>query len=96
MRNLMRMVILTMILGMLIKRIEVLDVVMMRAMLVVIMKGMIIVKIKDKDGESKFDFGDDVDDCDSNIDDSIYDGGVNISGDDDDKKDNIDFKGNNG
>ena len=96
MRNLMRMVILTMILGMLIKRIEVLDVVMMRVMLVVIMKGMMIVKIKDKDGESKFDFGDDVDDCDSNIDDSIYDGGVNISGDDDDKKDNIDFKGNNG
>ena len=96
MRNLMRMVILTMILGMLIKRIEVLDVVMMRVMLVVIMKGMMIVKIKDKDGESKFDFGDDVDDCDSNIDDSIYDGGVNINGDDDDKKDNIDFKGNNG
>ena len=84
MRNLMRMVILTMMLGMLIKRIEILDVVMMGAMLVVMMKVMMIVKIKDKDGESEFDCGDDVDECESN------------SGDDDDEKDDIDFKANNG
>ena len=86
---------------MLIIMIEVLDVVMMRVMLVVMMKVMIIVKIKDKDGEGEFGCGDDVDGCDSNIDDSFYDGGNNINGDDDakkvyDSKDDIDFKGNNG
>ena len=101
MRYLMRMVVLIMMLGMLIIMIEVLDVVMMRAMLVVMMKVMIIVKIKDKDGEGEFGCGDDVDGCDSNIDDSFYDGGNNINGDDDAKKDynskdDIDFKGNNG
>ena len=68
-KNLMRMAILIMILAMLSVMIEVLEIVgMMRAKLVVIMKVVMIVKIKDKDGERKFDCGD------SNIDDGTDDG----------------------
>ena len=59
MRNLMRMVILIIMLGILAILIEVVKLaVMMRAMLVVMMKVMTMEKVKDKDGESKFDCGD--------------------------------------
>lgn len=80
--------------------IEVLEIAgMMTAMLVVTMKVVMIVKIKNKDGERKFDYGDDVNGCDSNIDDGADDGRVNINGDDDakndgDSKDDIGFEGN--
>ena len=101
MRNWARMVILIMMMGMLTIMIDVFDIVMMRAVLVVMMKVMMIVKIKDKDGERKFDCGDDVDGCDSNIDDNADDGDVNINGDDDaknddDSKDDIDFEDDDG
>ena len=43
-----------------------------------------IVKIKDRDSESIFDCGD-VDGCDSNIDNNVDDGSVNINTDDDAK-----------
>ena len=87
------MVILIMMLAMLPVMIEVLETVgMMKAMLVVMMK-VVIAKIKDKDGERKFDCGD------SNIDDGADDGRVNINGADDarndgDSKDDIGFEGN--
>lgn len=80
--------------------IEVLEIVgMMRAMLVAIMKVVMMINIKDKDGENKFDCGDDVNGCDNNIDDGVDDGCVNINRDDDAKKDNdskvdIEFEGN--
>ena len=79
MRNWARMVILIMMMGMLTIMIDVFDIVMMRAVLVVMMKVMVIVKIKDKDGERKFDCGEDVDGCDSNIDDIVDVGDVNNS-----------------
>ena len=101
MRNWARMVILIMMMGMLTIMIEVFDIVMMRAVLAVMMKVTMIVKIKDKDGERKFDCGEDVDGCDSNIDDIVDDGDVNINGDDDaknddDSKDDIDFEDDDG
>ena len=59
-----------------------------------------IVKIKDKDSERKFDCGD-VDRYDVNIDNNVDDGGVNINADDDakngdDSKDDIDFEDDDG
>ena len=87
------MVILIMMLAILSVMIEVLETVgMMRAMFVVMMK-VVIAKVKDKDGERKFDCGD------SNIDDGADDGRVNINGADDarndgDSKDDIGFEGN--
>ena len=69
---------------MLTKMIKVVEVaVTMRAMLVVIMKVMMIVKIKDEDGGSKFDCVDDVDGCDSFNDNGVGDGSVNINVDGD-------------
>ena len=79
MRNLMRIVILIIMLGILEILIEVVKlVVMMRAMLVVMMKVMTMAKVEDKDGESKFDYGDigDSNNCDG-FDDGIF---VNIIG----------------
>ena len=59
-----------------------------------------IVKIKDRDSERKFDCGD-VDGYDGNIDNNVDDGGVNINADDDakngdDSKDDIDFEDDDG
>ena len=59
-----------------------------------------IVKIKDRDSERKFDCGD-VDRYDVNIDNNVDDGGVNINADDDakngdDSKDDIDFEDDDG
>ena len=59
-----------------------------------------IVKIKDRDSERKFDCGD-VDGYDRNIDNNVDDGGVNINADDDakngdDSKDDIDFEDDDG
>ena len=68
--------------------IEVVEVaVMMTAMLVVVMKVMMIVKIKDKDGGSKFDCVDDVYACDSINDDGVGEGSFNINVDGDAGKD---------